>query len=96
MSYSRPHNAGMHSNLHSTPAQKLGDLIAEGRKAQNLSNQQALADVLHTSQGLVSRWERGLHVPSSTHLATLISVLKLDPEEVYDLVYRATRDAGVA
>lgn len=83
-------------NRRLSPAQQLGNMIAEGRKQQSLPNQDALAKVLGTSQGLVSRWERGLHVPSSAHLATLISKLHLDPERVYELVYQATRDKGVA
>ena len=87
----RIHTSVNRPATHLTPAQKLGRMITEARTAAGLSNQAALAEALDTAQGLVSKWERGLHVPSSAHLARMINVLKLDPERVYELVYQATQ-----
>lgn len=56
--------------------QKTGQLIAQARKAQGLT-QRALADRLHLSDRTVSKWERGAGFPDVQQLEPLSQVLGL-------------------
>ena len=58
-------------------AKVLGEKIASLRKAQGLTQKQ-LAEVLHITDGAVSKWERGINYPDLSMLETIAAALKSD------------------
>lgn len=60
---------------------RLARKIQDRRIAANLT-QPELADALGTTQGAVSRWERGEHQPSVKQLAQLASLFGCEPGDL--------------
>ena len=60
---------------------KIGEFIAEMRKAQGLTQKQ-LADQLNVTDKTISKWETGYRLPDASILLELSSVLKVDINEL--------------
>ena len=70
-------------------SKKTGALIAEARKAKNLT-QRSLASALHVSDRAVSKWERGVGFPDVSLLEPLADALGLT---VTELLHGERREA---
>lgn len=71
---------------------RLGELIREGRRARN-ETQEALAERLGVTQVSVSGWESGRQIPALGALLDLCELLELDKATVLDLAGNASRAA---
>ena len=54
----------------------------KGKRIRNGLTQQDVADICGVSVSTVCAWERGLSVPSSSHLIKYMRALKLEPVEI--------------
>lgn len=61
---------------------KIGKFIAEQRKAQNIT-QEKLAEMLDVSDRAVSKWERGICLPSTIIMADLCKILDISINELF-------------
>jgi len=61
---------------------KIGKFIAEQRKAQNIT-QEKLAEMLDVSDRAVSKWERGICLPSTIIMADLCKILNISINELF-------------
>ena len=61
---------------------KIGKFIAERRKAQKIT-QEKLAEMLDVSDRAVSKWERGICLPSTIIMADLCKILDISINELF-------------
>lgn len=61
---------------------KIGKFIAEQRKAQNIT-QEKLAEMLDVSDRAVSKWERGICLPSTIIMVDLCKILDISINELF-------------
>ncbi len=61
---------------------KIGKFIAERRKAQNIT-QEKLAEMLDVSDRAVSKWERGICMPSTAIMPELCKILGIAVNELF-------------
>ena len=61
---------------------KIGKFIAERRKAQNIT-QEKLAEMLDVSDRAVSKWERGICMPSTAIMPELCEILGIAVNELF-------------
>lgn len=61
---------------------KIGKFIAERRKAQNIT-QEKLAEILDVSDRAVSKWERGICMPSTAMMPELCKILGIAVNELF-------------
>lgn len=62
--------------------QKIGKLIANCRKEQQLTQEQ-LAQKLNISKNAVSKWERGINLPDVSLMLELCQILKISLNELF-------------
>lgn len=62
----------------------LGGYIAHARESLDMT-QVELAEKVDVSVGQVSKWERGLSLPSARKLGRIAGALQVDKAELYDL-----------
>jgi transcriptional regulator with XRE-family HTH domain len=73
----------------------LGEFIARARESRDMT-QVDLADKVGVVSGQVSKWERGLSLPSARKLAKLAAVLNLDVGELAERFADASQEDAVA
>ena len=61
---------------------KIGKFIAERRKAQDIT-QEKLAEMLDVSDRAVSKWERGICMPSTAVMPELCKILDISVNELF-------------
>ena len=61
---------------------KISELVADGRKHMNLSQQQ-LADTTGINRTMISHIESGEYVPSLQQLTALSEALHFDPTDIF-------------
>ena len=61
---------------------KIGKFIAEGRKSQKIT-QEKLAEMLDVSDRAVSKWERGICLPSTVVMPKLCEILSITVNELF-------------
>lgn len=67
--------------------------LAHARKAKGLTQAQ-LAPLVEVESGQVSRWERGLSLPTDRNLDRLANALKVDLAELTSLAFSAAQEEG--
>jgi transcriptional regulator with XRE-family HTH domain len=67
------------------PSPNLGKAILAARKSVGIS-QEELARRIGTRAGVISRWERGLHMPRMTHLEAIASATDTPPRVFLDAI----------
>lgn len=65
---------------------RIGKYLAAKRVASNLSQAEVAKKLEFDSSQLVSNWERGLCLPPSKRLPTIIRLYNLDRKAVYNLI----------
>ena len=63
-------------------SRKIGKFIAERRKAQKIT-QEKLAEMLDVSDRAVSKWERGICMPSTAAMPELCKILGISVNELF-------------
>lgn len=69
---------------------RLAEALTDARRRKNLT-QEDVANALGINHAAVSRWERGLNVPSSRRVIELADLLELDSTEMLVLINEAAR-----
>ena len=74
----------MSTNAGGTGARRaLGEFIAHSREALDMT-QVSLAEKVDVGSGQVSKWERGLSLPTTRKLARLTAALQVDRAELFE------------